>query len=140
MCSNIIRGSIQSFFETFCKNTISPHPFLDNSECKVNFISLFLPNIVFSFYRKISSFLEKIIQDRGESSMIHSASPQSRPAVRICFVLVDFEKWERTYVLTTCVNIVITNYRLWLWSASWINRFFFCRLPTYSNKFTVYEA
>ena len=48
--------------------------------------------------------------------MIHSAIPQSRPAVMVCFVLVDFEKRGRTYVQTegrtTCVNnIVITTGR-----------------------------
>ena len=28
--------------------------------------------------------------------MRHSVSPQYRPAVKICFVLVDYEKWGRT--------------------------------------------
>ena len=45
--------------------------------------------------------------------MIHSVSPQSRPAVKICFVLVDFEKWGRTdvqtYIRTTSMNIMITT-------------------------------
>ena len=49
--------------------------------------------------------------------MIHSASPQSRSAVKICFVIVDFEKWgwtdgqmyRQTYGQTICVNIVITT-------------------------------
>ena len=33
---------------------------------------------------------------RQESSMIHSARQQFRTAVKICFVLVDIEKWIRT--------------------------------------------
>ena len=41
--------------------------------------------------------------------MIHSVSPQSWPAVKICFVLDYFEKLGRTDVLTTCVDIVITT-------------------------------
>ena len=38
--------------------------------------------------------------------MIHSASSQSRPAVKICIVLVDLA--VGTDGRTTCVNIVIT--------------------------------
>ena len=40
--------------------------------------------------------------------MIHLASPQSWLAMKICFVLVDFEMWEWMDGRTTCVKTVIT--------------------------------
>ena len=40
---------------------------------------------------------------RQESSMIHSAG-------RVCFVLIEFEMWGRTY-MWICVNMVITTRR-----------------------------
>ena len=49
---------------------------------------------------------------RRELSMIHSASPQSRPAGKEDMgFLVNFEKWGQTDGRTTCVNIVITTNR-----------------------------
>ena len=60
--------------------------------------------------------------------MIHSANPQSQPAVKICLVLVDFEKWGRTYVHTyirTDMYEYSDHYRPGLRSATWI-KIFFC--------------
>ena len=43
--------------------------------------------------------------------MIHSASST---ASWICFVSLEFEKWGRTYVQTSLVNIVITTGSVWV--------------------------
>ena len=43
----------------------------------------------------------------------------TRLAVMICFIALDFEKWERTDRRTPLVNIVITNGRAWI--AQWNN-------------------
>ena len=47
--------------------------------------------------------------------MIHFASLQSRPAVKICFVLVDFEKWGRTDVQTYMYKYSDHYHRPGLW-------------------------
>ena len=53
-------------------------------------------------------FRLKIVITRQVSSMMNSVSSLFRPTVKICLVLVDFEKWGRTDVRTTYVDIVIT--------------------------------
>ena len=65
----------------------------------------------------MTEFHEKgniMIHDKTESSMIHSANPQSGRQWRIVFVLLDFEKCGRTDG-QTCVNIRSNHYRPWLW-------------------------
>ena len=65
---------------------------------------------------------------RQEPSMIHSASPQSGQAVKICFVVVDFDRWGRTngqrvkIVITPgqdCARPCGSIYLLMIWNKSW---------------------
>ena len=57
---------------------------------------------------------------RQVSSMIHSAKPT---VSNIVFALLDFEKWGRTDVLTTCAKTIIPTGRD-CGSAEWINTSF----------------
>ena len=67
------------------------------------------------------------VRTREVSLMIHSARPTVSPVVNIvlawslfCFVLLDLEKWGRTYGRTTCAQTMITTRRD-CGSAEWIN-------------------
>ena len=65
----------------------------------------------------VMSIMTKKRRTRQESSMIHSASPQSRPAVIVAWFW-SFGTDGQTYTL--CENS--DHYRSGLWSASWIKK------------------
>ena len=94
--------------------------FRKNSLQKVYYIKIFKSkklHYTMAITMEIFHFTESIKITRQESSMIHSASPLSRPVVQICFVFGSILK--RLDGRTTCVNTVITTGRDW--TSSWIN-------------------
>ena len=103
----------QNYFLSFVKNLWN----LSHSESREKLLSHYLCWVSVAFVcwfwnvlkpRKTLQLFSCTAVEQDRSHQWSTRPAQSQPAVKNWFVLVDFEKWRRTYGRKTCVNIVIT--------------------------------